>query len=117
MKIIRESAITKISSIIKDDPHTQLLWGQTQDIESWIFEGASSLVNRLDAMNEEDVRKLGLQTTLKIAKIREDMKNREMSEYQSLSNWLIRKTVNAKMAVKAEEQVRDVFEVPLRASS
>ncbi|KAF9479366.1 hypothetical protein BDN70DRAFT_932609 [Pholiota conissans] len=71
MENLRNITIQQIVKFFSDDPHKLLIMAEKWNVESWLIMGASIYMKRESPMTEDDVAKIGLSCTLKVAALRE----------------------------------------------
>jgi len=70
---VHEFAIGKLEPILAENFMDTVVLAQEYGITKWLLPGLLGLARRAEPIGTEDVRKLGLDTALKLADVRESM--------------------------------------------
>ena len=68
---MRSYAIEQIYKTLKSSPRSLPKFGKDYDVEDWVFIGVDMLVRRMQPLNAEDVKSIGMDEILKLASLRE----------------------------------------------
>jgi len=83
---VQEFAIDKLEPILAENFTDKVALAQEYGITKWLLPGLLGLARRAEPVRTEDVRKLGLDTALKLADVRESLQKNStvtVTQYQT----------------------------------
>lgn len=105
---VRNLAIQALSTM-EMDPVFQVANALQYKVPKWLFAGLESLVKRKEAISISEAKTLGLETTIRIYQIREDV----LANYYEHNIETVRLSLDSAEAIRREfaEEIREVEQV------